>query len=257
MTKIRAHYLFLMQFQLHSVYIIRNDVECLLRTSIMNCLKFLVLRLFILCCTLYCRMRSTQMGRNCTVGGFPIIKRKKGASLIMGNGVMVLSHRWFNCLIVHRSSLNLVDKNAKLEFHDYSGASGALIVCGKHISIGKYTIIGAGTLIDDTKHHQFAKENGWRRVCKGVASPIIIGDYCYIGARSIILRGVTIGDYCIISAGSVITEDVPTGYLAKGNPAKLYPLPEHLRTRPDGTVVPLGKMKTEGISAVSPSPNAS
>ncbi len=225
--------------------------------SIMNRLKYIVLRLIILCCSLYCRLKSTRMGRKCTVGGFPIITRKKGASLILGNEVMLLSHHLFNSLIVHRCSLNLVDKNATLEFHDYSGASGTLIVCGKHISIGKYTIIGAGTIIDDTKHHLFSKEKGWRSVCKGVATPIIIGNYCYIGTNSIILRGVTIGDYCIVSAGSVITEDVPTGYLAKGNPAKLYPLSEHLRTRPDGTIVPLGKMKAEGISAVSPSPNAS
>src|SRR5579871_3041917 len=36
-----------------------------------------------------------------------------------------------------------------------------------------------------------------------------IGSYCLIGARSIILPGVTIGDHCIIGAGSVVMTNVP------------------------------------------------
>lgn len=131
--------------------------------------------------------------------------------------------------------------NARIEFHEHSGASGAVIVCADSVTIGKYTIVGAGTIIDDKKHHSFSKEYGWKKVCSDVAQPIRIGNFCYIGMKCIILKGVTIGDYCVISAGSVITEDVPTGYLAQGNPAKLYPLPERLRTRPDGSVVPLGE----------------
>ena len=50
---------------------------------------------------------------------------------------------------------------------------------------------------------------------------ITIGDRTFIGARSIIMPGVNIGKRCVIGAGSVVTKDVPDGYVACGNPAKI------------------------------------
>lgn len=46
-----------------------------------------------------------------------------------------------------------------------------------------------------------------------------IGKNCFIGARSIILPGVTIGDSVIVAAGSVVTKDVPKNCIVAGNPA--------------------------------------
>ncbi|MBQ4153928.1 MAG: acyltransferase [Clostridia bacterium] len=48
-----------------------------------------------------------------------------------------------------------------------------------------------------------------------------IGNNCFIGVRSIILKGVTIGDNCVIGAGSVVTKDIPAGSVACGVPAKV------------------------------------
>ena len=48
---------------------------------------------------------------------------------------------------------------------------------------------------------------------------ITIGDDVFIGAQSIILKGVTIGDRAVIGAGSVVTKDVPADAIAAGNPA--------------------------------------
>ncbi len=48
-----------------------------------------------------------------------------------------------------------------------------------------------------------------------------IGENCFIGARSIILPGITIGDGCIVGSGSVVTKDVPSGCIVAGNPAKV------------------------------------
>ena len=50
---------------------------------------------------------------------------------------------------------------------------------------------------------------------------IVIGEHCFIGARSIILPGVTLGDHCIVGSGSVVTKSFPTGSVVGGNPARL------------------------------------
>ncbi len=47
-----------------------------------------------------------------------------------------------------------------------------------------------------------------------------IGRGASIGARAVILDGVTIGENAMIGAGSVVTKDVPAGELWVGNPAR-------------------------------------
>jgi hypothetical protein len=47
-----------------------------------------------------------------------------------------------------------------------------------------------------------------------------IGYNSAIGARSIIMPGVTIGEHCGIVAGSVVTKDVPDRTVWGGDPAK-------------------------------------
>ncbi len=60
-----------------------------------------------------------------------------------------------------------------------------------------------------------------RRAGAGTAKPIIIGDGCWIGARCLILGGVTIGDGCIVAAGTVVTTSMPPNNLVAGVPAKV------------------------------------
>lgn len=47
-----------------------------------------------------------------------------------------------------------------------------------------------------------------------------IGRRVFIGARALILPGVTVGDEAIVAAGSVVTRDVPPRTLVAGNPAR-------------------------------------
>jgi acetyltransferase-like isoleucine patch superfamily enzyme len=53
-----------------------------------------------------------------------------------------------------------------------------------------------------------------------VIVPVAIGDNVWIGAKAIILKGVTIGDGAVVAAGSVVTKDVAPGVLVAGNPAR-------------------------------------
>lgn len=53
-----------------------------------------------------------------------------------------------------------------------------------------------------------------------ITAPIVVGDYVFIGARSIIMPNVKIGNNCIIAAGSLVTKDVPDNSVVGGVPAK-------------------------------------
>lgn len=56
--------------------------------------------------------------------------------------------------------------------------------------------------------------------------PLLIGDIdigpdAFIGARAIILPGVTIGEGAVVGAGAVVTRDVAPWTMVAGNPAKV------------------------------------
>ena len=53
-----------------------------------------------------------------------------------------------------------------------------------------------------------------------ITAPITICDGVWIGARAIILPGVTIGEGVVVAAGAVVTKDVEPWSVVGGNPAK-------------------------------------
>ncbi|MCO6476121.1 MAG: hypothetical protein J5I94_05830 [Phaeodactylibacter sp.] len=55
----------------------------------------------------------------------------------------------------------------------------------------------------------------------GRSAPIIIEDDVWLGARSIVLKGVTIGRGAVVAAGAVATRDVPPYTMVGGVPAKV------------------------------------
>lgn len=65
------------------------------------------------------------------------------------------------------------------------------------------------------------KEDGTFEFCKTQTAPVTIGDNVWIGGGVIILPGVTIGNNVVIGAGSVVTKDIPSNFLAFGNPCKV------------------------------------
>ena len=50
---------------------------------------------------------------------------------------------------------------------------------------------------------------------------IMIEDWAYIGAESLIMPGVTIGEGALVAAGSVVTKSVPPRMVVGGNPARV------------------------------------
>jgi acetyltransferase-like isoleucine patch superfamily enzyme len=119
------------------------------------------------------------------------------------------------------SSIN-VKKNSILKIGDNSGMTGTSIHVHEKVIIGDNVNIGAGTLIFDTNFHStdsIIRANRSIDLSNVVTAPIHIMNNVFIGARSIICKGVTIGENSIIGAGSVVIKDIPSNEIWGGNPA--------------------------------------
>jgi maltose O-acetyltransferase len=84
------------------------------------------------------------------------------------------------------------------------------------VTIGDNCAIGHDVLII-TSTHRIGRRD--RRAGALLVAPVVIGDGAWIGARSVVLPGVTIGPGAVVSAGSVVTKDVPANALVSGAPA--------------------------------------
>lgn len=120
----------------------------------------------------------------------------------------------------------------------------AKIIIGNNVYIGRSTIfatleiiieddvlISSDCLIQDTDNHNISrairkkdtndaktkKTQEWDLVNK---KPIKICAGSWIGAKVIILKGVTVGEGAIVGAGSVVTKNVEPYTVVAGNPAK-------------------------------------
>jgi acetyltransferase-like isoleucine patch superfamily enzyme len=103
---------------------------------------------------------------------------------------------------------------------------------GASVTMGNFVLIAHNVMIVDNFTHPIdfqARREHARSTMGGRHAatidlgdrPIVIGDDVWIGANSIIMRGVSIGDRAIISAGSVVRDDVPADAVVSGNPAAI------------------------------------
>ena len=101
-----------------------------------------------------------------------------------------------------------------------------LYALGADIVIGDYTLLGGGVKVYTSDFHSLDYRNRRDQSLYGLdkknrmCAPVSIGHDCFVGAGTIILKGVSIGDYSIIGAGSVVTKNVPAGEIWAGNPAR-------------------------------------
>lgn len=100
------------------------------------------------------------------------------------------------------------------------GISNSTFVSDCGIIIDNDVYIGGGCKIYDTDFHSV---NYLERVVKHdintKKAAVHIKEGAFIGAFSIILKGVTVGEKAVIGAGSVVTRNVPDNEVWAGNPA--------------------------------------
>lgn len=149
----------------------------------------------------------------------PLIYKHRKAQINIGKSFIACSNPKHNSIgVFQKVIIKALSPEAEIKIGNNVGVSGCTI-SGKNIKIGNNVLLGSGVLITDSDAHPIhpqLRHDGHYII----SAPIIIEDDVFIGARSIILKGVTIGKGSVIGAGSVVTKDVPQMCVVGGNPAK-------------------------------------
>lgn len=95
---------------------------------------------------------------------------------------------------------------------------GCTLDLGAAITIGDAVAVGHQAMLLTTSH---AIGPAARRAAAVYTRPIVIEAGAWLGARCVILPGVTVGAGAVVAAGAVVTKNVPPHMLVGGVPARV------------------------------------
>lgn len=137
-------------------------------------------------------------------------------------GVTINSHALSNLVGLGQRMIIVARYGGKIKIGSGCGFSGSTIYAMESIEIGKDVLIGGNCKIIDNDFHPLQAEKRIHQKPEDIRkAPIKIGDGCFIGANSIILKGTTLGKNCVVGAGSVVHGTFPDNVILAGNPARV------------------------------------
>ena len=121
----------------------------------------------------------------------------------------------------HGSVLWLQGQGSKLIIRESSSLEKVGIASGdgELVEIGKDCLISYDVDIRNTDSHSIFDEISSDKI--NAAKSIKLCDHVWVGARSMILKGVIIGEGAIVGAGAIVTRSVAPKAIAVGNPATI------------------------------------
>lgn len=165
------------------------------------------------------KRKKVTYGKNLMIWG-KLYMQGRG-KLSIGNDVIVVSTPAVNpdgggvycCFTLHGGEMTIGNN---------VGISQSSITAVRQVIIEDDVMIGTGCMIADTDFHSLYARD---RIChqetlRTKTAPVVIKRGAMVGARCIVLKGVTIGEKSFIGAGSVVTKSIPNGEIWAGNPAR-------------------------------------
>lgn len=160
------------------------------------------------------------------IQGMSIIFHDKSSSINFnlenkGMRIHLLSDTFSNMLGISHRCILVARHGGRIIIGENTGLSGSTVYSMESIKIGKNVLVGASCKIIDNDFHPLRPElrvpydpNTIKK------APVEIGDGCFIGTNSIILKGTKLGKNCVVGAGSVVHGSWPDNSIIAGNPAK-------------------------------------
>lgn len=156
-------------------------------------------------------------------GGVPYVMVARGAKgMRIGRNFSMNNGIGHNPIGMPQPCTFFVDRGCSLTIGDNVGISQTALIAHADITIGNNVKIGGGTCVYTSDFHSLdavirasGEDLKYRR-----SAPVVVEDNAFVGARCLILKGVTIGENSIVGAGSVVTKSVPANQIWAGNPAR-------------------------------------
>lgn len=158
------------------------------------------------------RMKGVKFGNNSFIGpGYDWDPKMRG--VILGDNVMIGRNAWLEISNQTKGGMIAIGGGTQI-------GRNAVISAARKISIGKKCLLSYNVSLVDHDHNF---QPDLSPLDSGISEgrEIIIGDECFIGAHSFILKGAHLGKHCVVGANSVVTESFPDYSIVAGNPAKL------------------------------------
>lgn len=145
---------------------------------------------------------AAKVGSNPVVIGRPIID---APDLEIGDRFMIWS--------AHRQTLLSGPGRIRIGNGVFINA-GSVVYSELAVTIGDDVALANEVYLMDTPSHGIEGR-------QPEPAAVVIGAGSWVGARAIVLPGVTIGSRVVVGAGSVVTRDVPDDVMVAGNPARV------------------------------------
>lgn len=153
-------------------------------------------------------LRGASLGQRVRLRGRPRVVTR--GEMTIGDRVQLVSTVAQLELVAERGGHLTIGSQSLVNF-------GCSIVAVERVSIGERCHIGPHCMIMDTAFHELDPD---RRLESPAPRPIDIAENVWIGARVIVMPGITIGAGSAVGAGSVVTHDVAPRTLVAGVPAR-------------------------------------
>jgi acetyltransferase-like isoleucine patch superfamily enzyme len=160
-----------------------------------------------------------------------------------------LRQRWNRDLPLDELLSDRWTRAQSLGFGEGTNIYGTSYVYGD-VRVGRRTWIGPYTLLDGSggleigdncnvsAGVQIYTHDTVKRVLSGGSAPherapVRVGNCVYLGSQAVVLKGLSIGDYCVIGACSLVTRDIPPYSVAFGVPCRVV---GRVVIRPEGDI---------------------
>src|ERR1051325_6137562 len=167
--------------------------------------------------------RNVRIVDSCGAGA-----RVRGAAEKRGDGsrIVIGSHSLIDGRLVTEAPGSVIEVGSNTSIGGQS-----LLAAVRSIVVEDDVLISYECIITDSDNHNLryslrkndlrewlAGKHDWSKVA---TSPVRICKGAWLGARTIVPKGVTIGEGAVCGMGSVVTKDVPPYTVVAGNPARV------------------------------------
>jgi acetyltransferase-like isoleucine patch superfamily enzyme len=162
-----------------------------------------------------------KIAKDVVLNGEVIFFSDEKGGITIGNGTRVNSGKIYNPIGGDTRSILRTIGKGQIKIGNNVGISNSSLIAMSSIEIEDDVRIGGSCKIYDNDFHSIDYTHRLENPDTDIKyASILIKKGAFIGADSLILKGVTIGEKSVIGAGSVVTKNIPNGEIWAGNPAR-------------------------------------